>query len=83
MKGSCVMARLLERYADEIVPQLAKDLGRENRLSLPRLKKIVVSMGIGLATQEKKRLGTAADELAVIVGQRPVPCKGPITSAWR
>jgi len=75
MKGFCIMARLLERYTDEIVPQLAKDLGRKNRLGLPRLRKIVVSMGVGLAIQEKKRLPAAADELAVIVGQRPVICK--------
>ncbi|MBN2583598.1 MAG: 50S ribosomal protein L5 [Planctomycetes bacterium] len=69
------MARLLERYKNEIVPQLAKELGRDNALSLPRLTKVVISMGIGQALVEKKRLTSAAEEVAVITGQRPIICK--------
>lgn len=69
------MARLLERYKNEIVPQLAKELGRDNALSLPRLTKVVISMGIGQAMVEKKRLTSAGDEVAAITGQRPVLCK--------
>lgn len=66
------MARLLERYRQEIVPVLQKELGRTNVLSLPRLTKIVVSMGVGQAAVEKKRLTNAVEELAVISGQQPV-----------
>jgi large subunit ribosomal protein L5 len=65
------MARLLERYQKEIAPRLAERLGRKNRLSLPRLQKIVVNMGVGKALQDKNRLQQSADQLAQITGQRP------------
>jgi len=70
-----VMARLLDRYRNEIVPTLKKELARDNALSLPRLSKMVVSMGLGQAALEKKRMTNALDELAVITGQRPVVTK--------
>ena len=69
------MARLQERYKNEIVPALKKDLGRENVMSLPRITKMVVSMGLGLAAVEKKRLTNALEELAAITGQKAVVCK--------
>ena len=65
------MARLFDRYVQEIVPRLAERLGRTNKLSLPRLQKIVVNMGVGKALQDKARLEQAADQLAQITGQRP------------
>ena len=65
------MARLLERYQKEIAPRLAQRLGRTNRLSLPRLQKIVVNMGVGKALQDKNRMEQAVDQLAQITGQRP------------
>ncbi|GJQ26915.1 MAG: 50S ribosomal protein L5 [Phycisphaerae bacterium] len=68
------MARLQERYKKEVLPALQKELNRTNVLSIPRLEKIVVSMGVGKATQEKKRLDAAAKELAQITGQKPVLC---------
>src|SRR6266446_3743985 len=64
------MARLLERYQKEIAPGLAEKFGRKNRLSLPRLDKIVVNMGVGKALQDKNRLGQAAEQLAQITGQK-------------
>ena len=64
------MARLLDRYQKEIAPRLAEKLGRKNRLSLPRLEKIVVNMGVGKALQDKNRLGQAAEQLAQITGQK-------------
>jgi large subunit ribosomal protein L5 len=64
------MARLLERYQNEIVPQLKKKLGRDNLLSLPRLQKIVVNMGVGKALQDKNRMEQAAEQLSLITGQR-------------
>jgi large subunit ribosomal protein L5 len=66
------MARLLERYQNEIAPRLAERLGRKNRLSLPRLEKIVVNMGVGSAIQDKTRLEQAAAQLAQITGQKPL-----------
>jgi large subunit ribosomal protein L5 len=64
--------RLLQRYDQELVPALSKHLGRSNRLSLPRLEKIVINMGVGAAVQEKKHLEEAADALAMISGQKPI-----------
>ena len=64
--------RLLERYKNEILPELSKSLGRENRLSLPRLEKIVVNMGIGAAATEKKYLEEALDAMRQISGQKPI-----------
>ncbi len=57
-------ARLQERYENEILPALAEKFGRSNRLSLPRLEKISVNMGVGSAIQEKKHLEMAVAALA-------------------
>jgi large subunit ribosomal protein L5 len=64
------MARLMERYAKEIVQRLSEKLGRKNKLSLPRLQKIVVNMGVGKALQEKTRMEQAAEQLTQITGQK-------------
>ncbi len=69
------MVRLLERYKQSVVAELSKDLGRANILSIPRLEKIVVSMGVGQAVAEKKRIESATRELALLAGQKPVVCK--------
>ena len=64
------MARLLDRYQKEILPALSKKLGRTNVLSLPRLQKIVVNMGVGKALQDKAKMEQAAEQLTQISGQR-------------
>ena len=64
--------RLLERYNKEILPALGERLGRTNRLSLPRLAKIVVNMGVGAAVGEKKHLEEAVGALTLISGQKPI-----------
>src|SRR5580704_6991039 len=64
------MARLLDRYHKEIVTRLGEKLGRKNKLSLPRLQKIVVNMGVGKALQDKNRMEQAAENLTQITGQR-------------
>ena len=64
--------RLQVKYEKEILPALAEKLGRKNRNSLPRLQKIVINMGVGEATQEKKYLETAVDAMGQIAGQKPV-----------
>jgi large subunit ribosomal protein L5 len=68
-------ARLQERYEKEIIPQLEEKLGRKNRLSLPRLEKIVVSMGVGSAMTDKKHMEEAVSAMAEITGQKPLVCK--------
>ncbi|MEZ6045752.1 MAG: 50S ribosomal protein L5 [Planctomycetaceae bacterium] len=66
------MNRLQDKYSKEIVPTLRKELGRENVHSLPKLEKIVISMGVGSAIQDRKRLDEAFDNLKVISGQHPL-----------
>jgi len=65
------MARLQDRYKNEIVNRLKEKLGRTNPLSLPRLQKIVANMGVGKALQDKNRMEQAAEQLGQITGQRP------------
>lgn len=69
------MARLLERYRNEIVPALQERLGRRNIYSLPRLEKIVISMGLGKSRDEPKRIEAAVEDLGIIAGQRPALTK--------
>lgn len=70
-----MMPRLQEKYEQEILPALASQLGRSNRLALPRLQKIVVNMGVGSAIQEKKHLEMAVDAMTLITGQKPIITK--------
>jgi large subunit ribosomal protein L5 len=65
-------SRLEEKYLSEIVPQLKAELGYDNTMQLPKLKKIVLSIGLGEATQEPKALEAAEKDLATISGQHPV-----------
>ncbi len=65
------MARLAEKYKNEIVPQLKEEFGRSNAHSLPKLTKIVLNMGLGSAIQDRKRLEEALMHLSVITGQKP------------
>ena len=64
--------RLQQRYSEEILPRLAQSLGRTNRLSLPRMEKIVINMGVGSAVGEKKHLEEAVNALGLIAGQKPI-----------
>ena len=65
-------SRLFERYRKEIAPALAKEFSIPNPMAVPCLKKIVVNMGMGEATQNIKLLDAAAAELGQITGQKPV-----------
>jgi len=69
------MARLMDKYKKEVRPALMKELSRNNVLSIPRFEKVVLSMGLGKATQEKKRIEQAQRELAAIAGQKCVVCR--------
>lgn len=63
--------RLLERYEKQVLPSLKDQLGRKNLLSLPRLEKIVINMGVGSAITEKKHMEEAVSALTQISGQKP------------
>ncbi len=63
--------RLQEKYHKEILPGLAEKLGRSNPMSLPRLQKIVINMGVGKAISEKKHMEDALAAMTLIAGQKP------------
>lgn len=64
--------RLKQRYQDEAVPALTKQFGYDNIMQVPRLVKISVNKGVGEASQTKKVLDDAVEELRTITGQQPV-----------
>lgn len=80
-QAAMVVPRLLERYQKEIRPALAQKFGRANPHALPRLEKIVVSMGVGSAVSEKKHIEDATAALAMITGQKPLVTKSRIAIA--
>jgi large subunit ribosomal protein L5 len=67
--------RLKRDYDDRIVKAMTERFGYKNRLEVPRLDKIIINMGVGEATQDKKRVETAAAEMQQIAGQKPVITK--------
>jgi large subunit ribosomal protein L5 len=69
------MARLKDLYKSQIVPELAREFNYRNSMAVPRMEKIIVSMGVGKATQDKKFLELAKKDLMMITGQMPVVCK--------
>ena len=73
--GKLFMARLSDLYKSKIVPGLTKEFGYKNPMSVPRMQKVVVSMGVGRATQDKKFLESAKKDLMMITGQMPLVCK--------
>lgn len=69
------MTRLEEKYKKEIQPALFERANTTNPMAVPRLVKVVISMGVGAALQDKKRLELSARDLGIIAGQKPVICK--------
>lgn len=69
------MARLRDLYKSKIASELTREFGYKNPMAVPRLKKVVISMGLGRATQDKKFLELARKDLTMISGQMPVVCK--------
>jgi len=67
-----MQTRLQEHYEKVVKPALVKEFGYANALAAPRLDKIVINMGIGEGTQDGKKVDAAANDLAVISGQKPV-----------
>lgn len=65
------MARLMEKYKTEVIPALKEELGIANPMSIPRLQKVVVSMGTGSPVVDKNRLTTVIVDLTTITGQKP------------
>src|SRR5439155_4648837 len=64
--------RLKQRYETDLRPQLQRELGLGNVMQVPRLQKIVLNCGVGLATEQKSLLDGAVADLTVITGQKPL-----------
>jgi large subunit ribosomal protein L5 len=69
------MARLKELYKSQVVPELIREFGYENPMAVPKVEKVIVSMGIGRAIQDKKFLEMSKNELSMVTGQMPIVCK--------
>lgn len=68
------MARLQEKYKNEILPALQKELGLKNPMAVPKIEKIIINMGLGSALGDKKILQSALEEMSLISAQKPVVC---------
>ena len=64
--------RLQKQYQDVIVPALQKEFGYKNKMEIPKLTKIVLNMGVGEATEDRKALEGALKDMEAIAGQKPV-----------
>ncbi|HSW01907.1 MAG TPA: 50S ribosomal protein L5 [Sedimentisphaerales bacterium] len=69
------MARLKDLYKSKIVAELTKEFGYTTIMAVPKVEKVVLSMGVGRATQDKKYIELARKDLAIISGQMPLVCK--------
>ena len=67
--------RMKQRYDDMIVKAMTEKFGYTNSLQVPKILKVTLNMGVGEASQDKKKVATAAEEMALIAGQKPVITK--------
>lgn len=67
--------RLQKQYEDTIIKAMTEKFGYANPMQVPKIEKIVINMGVGDATQDKKRVDQAASEMELIAGQKPVITK--------
>lgn len=65
------MTRLLEKYKKEVVPVLQKEFDKKNPLAVPKITKVVVNIGVGSLSKDKKGLEKATNYLAALTGQKP------------
>src|SRR4051794_14434153 len=81
MAESKYIPRLKRDYDERIAPAMIEKFGYKNRFEVPKLDKIVLNMGVGEATQDKKKVETAAAEMELIAGQKPVITKAKTSIA--
>ena len=75
MSDSAKLTKMQQLYMDKIRAQMTEQFGYKNVMQVPRIDKIVINMGVGDATQDKKLVDAAAAEMALIAGQKPVITK--------
>ena len=69
------MARLKEQYKNEIAPALNKKLGYKSTMQIPKLDKIIINVGAGEAKENEKIIDNIMNDLALITGQKAIPCR--------
>jgi len=74
-KNTAPAPRMKARFDDEIVKAMTEKFGYKNRLEVPKISKVTLNMGVGEASQDKKKVQIAAEEMALIAGQKPVITK--------
>jgi large subunit ribosomal protein L5 len=79
--GKSYTPRLKRDYDERIAAAMTEKFGYKNKLEVPRLDKIVINMGVGEATQDKKKVEAAAAEMELIAGQKPVIAKAKTSIA--
>ncbi|HOK21241.1 MAG TPA: 50S ribosomal protein L5 [Bacteroidales bacterium] len=72
MTTKTYIPRLKKKYYDEVVPAMMKEFAYKNIMQVPKIEKIVVNQGIGEATQDRKLIETALNELTMITGQKAI-----------
>ncbi len=75
------MARLMEKYRNEIAPAIQKEFGIENVNAIPKIEKICLNMGLGKAIQDSKILDAARKDMTMIAGQAAVPTTSKVSVA--
>ena len=69
------MTRLNERYQNTIKPALMREFGYKNSMQVPKLQKIIINMGVGEASQDRKLIAGAVEDMTLISGQKPIITK--------
>ncbi|WP_164116918.1 50S ribosomal protein L5 [Sphingorhabdus sp. Alg239-R122] len=75
------VARMRKKYDDEIIKAMTEKFGYKNHMEVPKVEKIVLNMGVGEASQDKKKVAIAAAEMELIAGQKPVITKAKTSIA--
>jgi large subunit ribosomal protein L5 len=75
MADAANLTRMQQLYVDKVRAQMIEQFGYKNLMQVPKIEKIVLNMGVGEATQDKKKVDKAAEEMALIAGQKPVITK--------
>jgi large subunit ribosomal protein L5 len=75
MADAANLTRMQQLYVDKVRAQMIEQFGYKNLMEVPKIEKIVLNMGVGEATQDKKKVDKAAEEMALIAGQKPVVTK--------
>ncbi|MCK5707203.1 MAG: 50S ribosomal protein L5 [Candidatus Aureabacteria bacterium] len=70
-----MVPRLKEKYKKEIIPQMKEKFKYKNIMSVPKIDKVVINMGVGRAVTDKAELDNAVKELSLITGQKPAITK--------